>query len=56
MQNKVYVHVLQYDAKKKGLSKTPATRPTVCSLFCPQEDVSDALADWGIAFSLRLSG
>ncbi len=44
--------------KPGGLSKTPATRPTVCSLCCPQEDVSvasdPALADWGIAFSLRL--
>ncbi len=38
-----------------GSSRTPATRPTVCSLCCPQEDVSagsdPALADWGIAFS-----
>ncbi len=46
--------------KPGGLSKTPATRPTVCSLCCPQGDVSVAsdptLADWGIAFSLRLSG
>ncbi len=44
--------------KPGGLSKTPATRPTDCSLRCPQEDVSaasdPALADWGIAFSLRL--
>ncbi len=43
-----------------GLSKTPATRPTDCSLCCPQDDVSTAsdpaLADWGTAFSLRLSG
>ncbi len=43
-----------------GLSKTPATRPTDCSLCCPQGDVSaasdPALADWGTAFSLRLSG
>ncbi len=41
-------------------SRTPATHPTVCSLCCPQEDVSaasdPALVDWGIAFSLRLSG
>ncbi len=39
-------------------SMTPATRPTVCSLCCPQEDVSAAsdptLADWGIAFPIRL--
>ncbi len=46
--------------KPGGSSRTPATRPTDCSLFCPQEDVSaasnPALADWGIAFSLRLSG
>ncbi len=46
--------------KPGGLSKTPATRPTVCSLCCPQGDVSvasdPALADWGIAFSLWLSG
>ncbi len=46
--------------KPGGLSKTPATRPTDCSLCCPQGDVyvaSDpALADWVIAFSLRLSG
>ncbi len=46
--------------KPGGLSKTPATRPTDCSLCCPQGDVSAAsdraLADWGIAFSLRLSG
>ncbi len=35
-------------------------RPTDCSLCCPQGDVSTAsdptLADWGIAFPLRLSG
>ncbi len=46
--------------KPGGLSKTLATRPTDCSLCCPQEDVSaasdPALADWGTAFSLRLSG
>ncbi len=46
--------------KPGELSKTPATRPTDCSLCCPQGDVSAAsdraLADWGIAFSLRLSG
>ncbi len=46
--------------KPGGLSKTPATRPTDCSLCCPQGDVSaasdPALADWGTAFSLRLSG
>ncbi len=46
--------------KPGGLSKTPATRPTYCSLCCPQGDVSaasdPALADWGTAFSLRLSG
>ncbi len=46
--------------KPGGLSKTPATRPTDCSLCCPQEDVSTAsdpaLAGWGTAFSLRLSG
>ncbi len=46
--------------KPGGLSKTPATRPTDCSLCCPQGDVSavsdPALADWGIAFSPRLSG
>ncbi len=46
--------------KPGGLSKTPATRPTDCSLCCPQDDVSaasdPALADWGTAFSLRLSG
>ncbi len=28
--------------KPGGLSKTPATRPTVCSLCCPQGDVSAA--------------
>ncbi len=28
--------------KPGGLSKTPATRPTDCSLCCPQEDVSAA--------------
>ncbi len=42
--------------KPGGLSKTPATRPTDCSLCCPQGDVSaasdPALADWGTAFSL----
>ncbi len=41
--------------KPGGLSKTPATRPTVCFLCCPQGDVSvasdPALADWGTAFS-----
>ncbi len=46
--------------KPGGLLKTPATRPTDCSLCCPQGDVSaasdPALADWGTAFSLRLSG
>ncbi len=46
--------------KPGGLSKTPATRPTDCSLCCPQGNVSaasdPALADWGTAFSLRLSG
>ncbi len=40
--------------KPGGLSKTPATRPTDCSLCCPQGDVSaasdPALADWRIAF------
>ncbi len=40
--------------------RTPATRPTLCSLCRPQEDFATAsdpaLADWGIAFSLRLSG
>ncbi len=46
--------------KPGGLSKTPATHPTDCSLCCPQGDVSaasdPALANWGTAFSLRLSG
>jgi len=46
--------------KPEGLSKTPATRPTDCSLCCPQGDVSaasdPALDVWGTAFSLRLSG
>ncbi len=46
--------------KPGGLLRTPGTRPTDCSLCCPQGDVSaasdPALADWGIAFSLRLSG
>ncbi len=28
--------------KSRGLSKTPATRPTVCSLCCSQGDVSAA--------------
>ncbi len=46
--------------KPGGLSKTPATSPTDCSLCCPQGDVSvasdPALAGWGTAFSLRLSG
>ncbi len=46
--------------KPGGSSRTPTTRPTVCTLCCPQEDDSaasdPALADWGIAFSLRLSG
>ncbi len=36
--------------KPGGLSKTSATRPTVCSLCCPQGDISTAsdpaLADW----------
>ncbi len=45
---------------RKARRITPATRPTICSLCCPQEDVSaasdPALVDWGIAFSLRLSG
>ncbi len=40
--------------KPRGLSKTPATRPTDCSLCCPQGDVfaaSDpALADWRASF------
>ncbi len=46
--------------KARRIIMTPATRPTDCSLCCPQEDVSaasdPALANWGIAFSLRLSG
>ncbi len=46
--------------KPGGLLKTPATRPTDCSLCCPQGDVSaasdPALADWETAFSPRLSG
>ncbi len=46
--------------KPGGLSKTPATRPTDCSLCGPQGDVSaasdPALADWGTTFSHRLSG
>ncbi len=46
--------------KPGGSTMTPATRPTVCSLCCPREDVSaasdPALDDWGIAFTLRLSG
>ncbi len=37
-----------------------SSHPTDCSLCCPQGDVSaasdPALADWGTAFSLRLSG
>ncbi len=40
---------------RKARRITPATRPTICSLCCPQEDVSaasdPALTDWGIAFS-----
>ncbi len=46
--------------KPGGSSMIPATCTTVCSLCCPQGDVSaasdPALADWGIAFFLRLSG
>ncbi len=46
--------------KPRGSSRTQANRPTVYFLCCPQGDVSaasdPALADWGIAFSLRLSG
>ncbi len=46
--------------KPGGLSKTPATSPTVCSLCCPQGDISaasdPALANWGTAFPPRLSG
>ncbi len=46
--------------KPEGSSRTPATRPTERPLCWPQEDVSAAsdptLAEWGIAFSLRLSG
>ncbi len=46
--------------KPGGSSMTPATRPTDCSLCCPQGDVSaasdPALVDWGIAFTLRLWG
>ncbi len=46
--------------KPRGLSRTPATRPTDCSLCCPQEDVSAAsdppTSRLSIAFSLRLSG
>ncbi len=53
-------HKLSIMCPTWGSSRTPATRPTVCSLCCPQEDVSGAsdpaLANWGIAFSLRLSG
>ncbi len=41
-------------------SVTPATQAMVCSLCCPQADVSTtsdhAQADWRIAFPLRLSG
>ncbi len=55
-----HLHQAVYQGKPGGLSKTPATRPTVCSLCYPQGDVSaasdPALADWGTAFSLRLSG
>ncbi len=40
--------------KPRGSSKTPATRPTDCSLCCPQEDVSAASDPTG--YSLRLSG
>ncbi len=46
--------------KPEGSSMIPATCTTDCSLCCPQGDVSaasdPALADWGIAFFLRLSG
>ncbi len=35
--------------KAKGLSKTPATRPTDCSLCCPQGDVS-AASDPSLAY------
>ncbi len=45
--------------KPGGSSKTPATRPTVCSRCFPQEDVSAAsdptLANWGIAIRLMNS-
>ncbi len=37
--------------KPGGLSKTPATRPTVCSLCCPQGDVS--VASWSRTSRLR---
>ncbi len=54
------IYTRQCTRKAGGLSKTPATRPTDCSLCCPQGDVSaasdPALADWGTVFSLRLSG
>ncbi len=32
----------QVQGKPGGSSRTPATRPTDCSLCCPQEDVSAA--------------
>ncbi len=57
-----YLHQAVYKESPETpkLSKTPATRPTNCSLCCPQGDVTaasdPALADWGTAFSLRLSG
>ncbi len=55
-----YLHQRDVQGKLGASSRTPATRPTDCSLCCPQEDVSaasdPALADWGTAFFLRLSG
>ncbi len=46
--------------KPGGLSKTPATRPTVLLSLLSSgrrlHSIDPALADWGIAFSLRLSG
>ncbi len=49
-----YLTQAVYKESPEGLSKTPATRPTDCSLCCPQGDVSaasdPALADEGQLF------
>ncbi len=55
-----HLHQAVYKESPEDYQRLQPTRPTVCSLCCPQGDVSaasdPALADWGTAFSLRLSG